>query len=405
MFGGEALPFSRHSDVLSATAPTDEVALVRLLDELKRRGNAAFTQKAFEEAEVLYGKAIELNGANVQKNQHIFLANRSAARCSMGKADQALEDAQACIEMDASYAKGYFRKAQALEKLKRFKEALVVLNHAREMEPNNKSVATLYAKVEKLAATETAAPKAPTPASTKTVTRVEVPKTTTASTTTTTVTSNRKVDENVDMEDVTGNVRGYKKLADGRVTTFFNNELTEEAKRLIGDIAPKKVEDPNKVQIKNVEGGSAWNQGNTFEEKDMTTWAKTTIKKLVPTVSVPIAASTGMDGVVRVDELTDLSGDASIAVVRGAKRYIFDFTFTLKCTLELADGSSVKGDLKFLDLSSDSDGDYDVEAVVSTRYQSPAGKALHATLTSSSSPLRTALVQQLAQFVKEYHAF
>lgn len=404
MFGGEALPFSRHADVLSATAPTDEAALVRLLDELKRRGNAAFTQKAFEEAEVLYGKAIEFNGANVQKNQHIFLANRSAARCSMGKNDLALEDAQACIDVDSSYAKGYFRKAQALEKLKRYKDALVVLSHAKEMEPSNKSVTTLYAKVEKLAATETAAPKAPTTTTTKTVTRVELPKTTSTTTKTTTTTTS-KVDDDEDAEDVTGHVRGYKKLADGRVTTFFNNELTDEAKRLIGDIAPKKVEDPNKVQIKNVDGGSAWNQGNTFEEKDMTTWAKTTIEKLLPTVSVPLAANAGVEGVVRVDELTDLSGDASIAVVRGAKRYIFDFTFTLKCTLELADGSSVKGDLKFLDLSSDSDGDYDVEAVVPTRYQSPTGKALHATLTSSTSPLRAVLAQQLAQFVKEYHAF
>lgn len=88
-----------------------------------------------------------------------------------------------------------------------------------------------------------------------------------------------------DDAEIVGHVRGYKKLADGRVTTFFNNELTEEAKQLIGDIAPKKVEDPNKVQIKSVDGGSAWNQGNTFEEKDMTSWAKAKLEKIVSGVS------------------------------------------------------------------------------------------------------------------------
>jgi hypothetical protein len=36
-------------------------------------------------------------------------------------------------------------------------------------------------------------------------------------------------------------LRGYKITADGRKTTYFNHELSEEAKALIGDIAPKKI--------------------------------------------------------------------------------------------------------------------------------------------------------------------
>ena len=38
-----------------------------------------------------------------------------------------------------------------------------------------------------------------------------------------------------------GEMRGYKITADGRKTTFFNNDLDDEARALIGDIAPKKV--------------------------------------------------------------------------------------------------------------------------------------------------------------------
>ncbi|KAL3665919.1 hypothetical protein V7S43_009339 [Phytophthora oleae] len=403
MFGGDdVLPFSRHSDVLHGPIPTDIRELEKLVAELKRRGNAAFQQKALEEAEALYTRAIAVNESNTQQNQHIFFANRSAARCSMGKIAQALQDTEDCIALDERYSKGFFRKAQALVKLGRFKEALAALDIAKELEPSNKSVVTMYSKVQDMAKKETEKPAAPAPK--KVVTRVEVPQTSSAPAAPTkpaaaTATNSKVVDE--DDAEIVGHVRGYKKLADGRVTTFFNNELTEEAKQLIGDIAPKKVEDPNKVQIKSVNGGSAWNQGNTFEEKDMTSWAKGKLEKIVSGISAPLGAG---EGVVSSKEVSNLEGDASIAVVRGAKRYIFDFTFTLACTLQQGD-NTVAGELKFLDLSSDCGGDYDVEAVVPSRYQSEGGKALHAALNSSSSPFRKALAIQLASFVEEYHTF
>ena len=36
-------------------------------------------------------------------------------------------------------------------------------------------------------------------------------------------------------------MRGYRTRKDGSKTTFFNNDLTEENKRLIGDITPKRL--------------------------------------------------------------------------------------------------------------------------------------------------------------------
>jgi hypothetical protein len=56
-------------------------------------------------------------------------------------------------------------------------------------------------------------------------------------------------------------------------------------------------------------GGSAWNAAETWEEKDMTSWAKEWLK--------------AQEGVSKVE------GDASIPFVRGTKRYLFDFSFTL----------------------------------------------------------------------------
>jgi hypothetical protein len=37
-------------------------------------------------------------------------------------------------------------------------------------------------------------------------------------------------------------MRGYKTTSDGRKTTFFNNELDEKTKDLIGDITPKAID-------------------------------------------------------------------------------------------------------------------------------------------------------------------
>lgn len=70
-------------------------------------------------------------------------------------------------------------------------------------------------------------------------------------------------------------MKGYKKTADGRLTTYFNNDLTDEAKALIGDIAPKKLEPVAAAAVPGAEaaGGnaaSAWNKAGTWESRDMT---------------------------------------------------------------------------------------------------------------------------------------
>lgn len=68
-------------------------------------------------------------------------------------------------------------------------------------------------------------------------------------------------------------MKGYKKTADGRLTTYFNNDLSEEAKALIGDIAPKKLEPAAAAPGAEGAGGnaaSAWNKAGTWESRDMT---------------------------------------------------------------------------------------------------------------------------------------
>ena len=67
-------------------------------------------------------------------------------------------------------------------------------------------------------------------------------------------------------------MRGYKKTADGRTTSYFTRELSEDEKKRIGDIAPKKIDGaapqqrlPAPAASEAVRAsGSAWNQAGTW---------------------------------------------------------------------------------------------------------------------------------------------
>jgi tetratricopeptide (TPR) repeat protein len=83
------------------------------ITQFKAKGNAALQAKNYSEAIEYYTKAINLDGANV-----IYYSNRSAAYLSAGDAQNALEDAKACLGLDPNFSKGYSRKGAALHGLK-----------------------------------------------------------------------------------------------------------------------------------------------------------------------------------------------------------------------------------------------------------------------------------------------
>ena len=82
-------------------------------------------------------------------------------------------------------------------------------------------------------------------------------------------------------------MRGYKTLADGRKTSFFHMEVSEEAKRLQAEqgsfVHGKKIDatEAEKFEAKVTNGASVWNSSGTPEEKDMTKWAEERLQSLL----------------------------------------------------------------------------------------------------------------------------
>lgn len=402
--------FLKHSDIMNAQPETPEEKQ-RLVAEIKSRANFSFKNKSLEEAEALYTHAL-----THVPNDVVLLGNRSAARCAMGKLDLALEDALECIELNPAWVKGFFRKGQALKAMKRFGEAFLAFQHVVELEPSNKSALQHMTDAKKHA--EAMGQALDHVTDTVTVTTDTVTDTQDTSTKTLSTASaegskpkpkkkasSSDVMKGTDVVDL-ANVRGYKKLADGRTTTYFNNELSEEDKKLIGDIAPKKIEKADDVKIQNVDGGSAWNQGSTFEERDMTRWATDRITQVLSSVEYKVDNGPEEATVIRVKTVADVTGDASIAVFRGKKRYLFDLTFTVECVGNFGDlePPTVDGKLKFLDFSSDGDDDYEADVIVPQRYQTEAGKMMYQHLANSKSEFRASLLKHMKQFVDEYGA-
>ena len=84
--------------------------------KLKTVGNDYFLKGDFAKAEEAYSALL----LNFDRDRAILFTNRSAARLGLGRQDEALSDAEQAIELDKKWIKAYYRKASALEALKRY---------------------------------------------------------------------------------------------------------------------------------------------------------------------------------------------------------------------------------------------------------------------------------------------
>lgn len=396
-------PFSPHNDVLSAT-PSTNAEKQSLIEELKRRGRASVTTKRYPDAKDLYTKAIDTlntitttndddndnnnNNNNNHKNQElaILFSNRSLCHLQINNASDSYDDALNATCYDESYLKGFWRLGQAAMALKRTEEALIAYEKALSLEKDNKALKKECDKVkvqlekERKEAEERAKAKeneeedkgeekkdevkvSPKDIKNKTSSNVS---TTSSSTSSSKKSNEEKKEVSSSSGDFTksDHVRGYK-IVNGKKTSFFHHEQTEEEKRLIGDITPQRIDPtqlpqesgPNKIEEKS--GTSAWNKAGTWEEKDVTDWAIQTIQDKVCQCEFDLPESSADPNahvkVIKISKLisSKVAGGtchASVATVRGKKRFIFEFSICVHWEMTLGDGRKCKGEMTFLDV-------------------------------------------------------
>ncbi|KAK2464265.1 hypothetical protein APHAL10511_003722 [Amanita phalloides] len=113
--------------------------------QLKARANKAFTSNYFATAIRLYSDAIEKN-----PNDPTLWCNRAYARMKSEEYGYALNDANQAIQLDAKYAKAYYRRAMCHLQILKFQAAVVDFKKVVSLEPNNGTVKTQLVSTQKL---------------------------------------------------------------------------------------------------------------------------------------------------------------------------------------------------------------------------------------------------------------
>ena len=403
-----------HKDVLDAQ-PEDDAAKEKLVEELRNRAKAAVADKAWPIADALYGKAIEVT----PEPQASLFSNRSMARLSMGKFAEALEDAEQCVSADVAFAKGFYRKGQALSKLARHGEAAEAYDAGSALEPENKTFKSLAEKsrAAQVKADEEAAARAEEPPPLKETSkpkpaqfRQAAPKGfgipsekagggggggSSSNSSSSSSSSNGKSD-----------MRGYRVREDGTKTTFFNNDLDDEAKALIGDIRPQKIDDAKAEEVAagaagKIAGSSSWNAAGTWESRNMTEWGRQRLTELLLEATFELPNDLGT---VTVAKVKDLTGDADITMMRQKKKWLFDWAFTLEWRIEeLKDAGPCKGTLKYPDVTPDCDGEYEAQYEVDRSTPPKARAVLETFVRSASQGIQPAVSAQIQKFIDEYN--
>ncbi|GAB2274116.1 Hsp70-Hsp90 organizing protein 2 [Dionaea muscipula] len=104
----------------------------QIADEEREKGNEFFKQQKYPEAIRHYTEAIKRN-----PKDHKAYSNRAASYTKLGAMPEGLKDAEKCIELDPTFAKGYTRKGAVQFFMKEYDKALETYQEGLKLEPNN----------------------------------------------------------------------------------------------------------------------------------------------------------------------------------------------------------------------------------------------------------------------------
>eukprot|EP00931_Biecheleriopsis_adriatica_P019444 TRINITY_DN13245_c0_g1_i4.p1 TRINITY_DN13245_c0_g1~~TRINITY_DN13245_c0_g1_i4.p1 ORF type:complete len:556 (-),score=182.69 TRINITY_DN13245_c0_g1_i4:130-1692(-) len=221
-----------------------------------------------------------------------------------------------------------------------------------------------------------------------------------------------------------------KKAAESRkaeqVVKMNEDELDEEDKKLLQETkskgyyhgrlgtvlsndAPKPQlvsENSDSQSAPSAGKGSQWNQGGTWEEKDVSSWAKDRIRAWLLDASVSssdVELPSGSSGEVtaKVSKVKSLSGEAHIVYVRNQAKHGFNFEAELGFSISLGEDKH-SGTLSLPELL---DSMPPAELRVDARWKGsgPSGEVL-SLATEWLNKLREKVRSQVAAFKEEYQA-
>ena len=135
----------------------------------------------------------------------------------------------------------------------------------------------------------------------------------------------------------------------------FTREQSAHEKGLIGDITPQRLDSgstspqlitPSASGEDNAQKGrpSAWNQAGTWEEKDTTGWCTDRLRERLLESKYSMQTKSQERYTAVISKVDSLTGDASVAITNGKKRYIFDYHVKLKFEIRDEDADEVLGD-------------------------------------------------------------
>lgn len=104
--------------------------------DLKAKGNAAFASKDYQGAIQHYNDAIAA-ASSPEDAVHVLYSNRSACYAGLKDWSHALDDAEACIKANPSFAKGYGRKGAALHGARKLEDAVDAYQAGLEIAPED----------------------------------------------------------------------------------------------------------------------------------------------------------------------------------------------------------------------------------------------------------------------------
>jgi tetratricopeptide (TPR) repeat protein len=131
-------PFMVKFPRIPTASRIEEMATSEEAQRAKTAGSNAWSAGQYALAIDNFSTAISIGGD--REFMKVLYSNRSAANIKLNKLQDSLNDANKCIELDSSWAKGYVRKGDALYALRRFTDSYNAYNSGLRLSPSDASL-------------------------------------------------------------------------------------------------------------------------------------------------------------------------------------------------------------------------------------------------------------------------